>query len=467
MASKVDDIAVKLGESTISSLKDKVSVNYFPLKMNKDKKTEMYVKFAKVMVIAQGPYSDERAKTFETAKKVFKYTSSVISDEKFKEQYRTKCSPENAETFYDYFKDTARKALEEGNNLLIIDSTMSNIHQNRYYVALAYKMQYVLLIMPPVVMRSSNNSWPKGSLADSFRIEASTVIQPANMFQHLFCAWYLHDLDSHELRHVASLYIQDCMEGIPEFNNLMRRNCPSQDPDGEEVSLIDAVRHYYCLVDKRQDVAYCSVKVFGDAMRAMNEYFKKESVVNTYGKMSKLLIAGFVISPHMIAARVKLTHQQKDFWEMEDELDENFVERIDPKPLCPSKLLEESKGELPDIEVQLIASKSNQTLINTGQTVHEPLGSIPRFAKGRACHIVLGKTIGAPSYHVDYDVQFALNRENKAMKAKADLPLYNLERCVAKRIGKYWFIYLKEMLRVDAFFASCVKPFAYDDAIKC
>ncbi|CAL1292765.1 unnamed protein product [Larinioides sclopetarius] len=428
MASKVDDIAEKLGESKISYLKDKASVIYFPLKMNKDKKTEMYVKFAKIMVIAQGPYPDERARAFETAKKLFKYTSCVISDEKFKEQYKTKCSPESAETFYNYFKDTARKALEEGNNLLIIDSTMSNVHQNRFYVALAYKMQYVILIMPPVVMKTSNNVWPKGSLADSFRIEASTVIQPANMFQHLFCAWYLHDLDSHELRHVASLYIQDCMEGIPEFNNLMSKNCPSPDLKDEELSRIDVVRHYYCLVDKRQDVAYCAVKVFGSAMRAMNEYFKKEAVVNTYGRMSKLLIAGFVISPHMIAARVKLTHQQKDFWEMEDELDENFIERADFKLLCPSKLLKESKQELPDIEVQLIASKSNQTLINTGQEVHEPLANIPRFAKGRACHIVLGKTIDAPSYHVDYDVQFALNRENKAMKTKANLPLYNLER---------------------------------------
>ncbi|KAF8771455.1 hypothetical protein HNY73_018876 [Argiope bruennichi] len=433
--------------------------------MNKDKKTEMYVKFAKVMVIAQGPYSDERAYEFETVKKVFKYASCVITDETFRDRFNDLCSPENAEAFYDYFQETARRALEEGHNLLVIDSTMSNIHQNRYYVALAYKMQYVILVIPPIVMKTSNNTWPEGSLADSFRTEASTIIQPVNMFQHLFCAWYLHDFDSHELRHLASLYIQDCIEGIPEFNNIICRNIPNQDPDGEELSPIDAVRQYYDLIDKRQDLAYCAVKVFGNAMKAMNEYFKKEAVVNAYGKMSKLLIVGFVISKNMIAARVKLTHQQKDFWEMDDELDEDVTKSL--KLLCPSQLLEESKRELEDIEVQLISSKSNQTLINTGEVVHKPLENISHFAKGRACHIVLGKKNDAPSYNVDYAVQFALRREKNAMKEKADIQPYDLETCLVKKMGGYWFIYLKEMYRVDAIFASCVKPFAFDDAIKC
>ncbi|GBN79651.1 hypothetical protein AVEN_204394-1 [Araneus ventricosus] len=467
MASKIDAVTEKLEQSKISSGEDKAPVEYFPLKMVKDKKTEMYVKFAKVMVVVQGPCTDIRKENSEMIETTFKYTSCIVSDKKFSKDTRTSCSYENAEEFYEYFKGTARQALEEGNNLLVIDSTMSNIEQNKYYVALAYKMQYVVLVVPPVVMKTSRYFWPKGSLAASFRNEGKTVIQPTNMFQHLFCAWYLHDIDSHELRHDASLYIQDCLEEIPEFKKLMDKNCLKTGPDDEKLSLIDAVRQYYCLTDKRQDLAFCAVKILGNSMRLMNEYFKKQSVQDTYGKMSKLYIAGYIISPHMIAARVKLTHAQKDLWEIEEDIDESTLEDSEEKCIGPWKLLEDSKKELPDVKVQLISSKSNQTLINTGRTVHEPLESIHHFAKGRACHIVLGKAAGASPHHVDFGVQFALNRERRAVKAKATLPVYELERCVVKRNGKYWFIYLRENMCIDGLFASCVKPYPFDYSIVC
>ncbi|CAL1287365.1 unnamed protein product [Larinioides sclopetarius] len=469
MASNVDDVTAKLEHSKISSQEDKTLVEYFPLKMVVDKKTEMYVKFAKVMVIIQGAFTDMREENSEMIETTFKYTSCIISDKKFSKT-GTPCSYENAEEFYEYCKDTSREALEEGNNLLVIDPTMSNIEQDKYYIALAYKMQYVVLVVPPVVTKTPGNSgtrWPKGSLAFSFRNEGKTVIQPTNMFQHLFCAWYLHDVDSHELRHDASLYIQDCLEKIPEFKNLMDRNCLKIGPDGEKLSLIDAVRQYYCLTDKRQDIAFCAVKILAGSMKLMNEYFKKQSVQDTYGKISKLYIVGYIVSPYMIAARVKLTHAQKDLWEIQDDIDESVAEKSVEKLTGPWKLFEASKKELPNVEVQLISSKSNPTLINTGRTIYEPLESIHPFAKGRACHIVLGKAAGASPHHVDFGVQFALNRERNAARSKAQLPEYELDRCIVKRNGKYWFIYLRENMSIDGLFASCVKPYSFDSPYAC
>ncbi|GFS65013.1 uncharacterized protein NPIL_259911 [Nephila pilipes] len=463
-----DDASEQSYQSSAYSRDKNIPLNYFPLKMTNDKKTEMYVKFAKVMVISQGSYKG-RTEAIKSVENQFKYTSCILSDESFRKQSKISCCLENVEDFYDYLMHSSQKALEEGNNVLIIDSTMPSTKQNQYYAALAYKMQYVVLVLPPVVTNSVTH-WPKDSFANSF--QSVTVIQPTNMFQHLFSAWYLHDIDSHELRHEASLYIQDCMEVVPEFRDFMCKICTvgsklyfEEDSDEKEILPIDSIRKFYFLTNKRQDLAFCALKIFGNALRVMNEYFKKEIVQNNYGKMSKLLIAGFIISPYMIAARVKLTHHQRDLWEMEDEMDESRIHSLRSKPVGPLTLLYQTKEDLPGLDdVRLIASKSNQTLI-TGQTVGEPLNIIPKFGKGRACHIVLGKAPNAPPYQVDYGVQFALHRENMARKSNADIKVEELDRCVMKRIGKYWFIYLKEMLKVDAIFASCVKPYSFGDPI--
>lgn len=453
---------------SLSSRDRKLPLNYLPLKMTMDKKTEMYVKFAKVMVISQG---SQLTKHTEAVEKKFKYTSCLLSDENFKKQLHLSCTVDNAEKFYEYLKYSSKKALEEGNNLLVINSSVPNKEQNQYYAALAYKMQYVVLVVPPILTETT--SWPENTLADNFRIEESTIIQPTNMFQHLFSAWYLHDIDSYELRHEASLYIQDCMSEYPEFRDWMCKICTigsklesEDDSDENQILPIDEVRKYYFLTEKRQDLAFCALKIFGNAMRVMNEYFKKEIVQSNYGKMSKLLIAGFIVSPYMIAARVKLTYNQRDLCEIEDVIDESKIESLKDKLSGPSKLLCQAKEDLPGLDdVKLIASKSNQTLISTGQIVREPLENIPRFGRGRACHIVLGKAPYAPSYHVDHGVQFALHMENKAIKSNTAIKIEELDRCIIKRIGKYWYIYLREMLRVDAFFASCVKPDSFSDPI--
>ncbi|GIY94668.1 uncharacterized protein CEXT_169671 [Caerostris extrusa] len=350
---------------------------------------------------------------------------------------------------------------------------MSNVEQNQYYIALAYKMQYVILVVPPVAINVSNSMWPKHSFASSFGAQTATYIQPVNMFQHLFCAWYFHDCDSHQLRNEVSLYIQDCLDGIPGFYNIMHRNCRTLDDegqngkknlDGEEMQLIDDIKHYYNLNDKRQDLAYCAVKVIGSSMKAMNEYFKKDIVLSNYGKMSKLLIVGFIITPYILAARVKLTRTQVDLWEMEDLLDESTAK--EHNFIGPLSLLQESKQKLPDVEVQLISSKSNPTLINAAKSVEDPLKIISYFARGKACNIVIGKVKNAPTYQVDYGVQFALNMEAKTLNASASLDITELDNCIVKRIGKYWFVYLKEMLQIDGFFSSCVKPCPFDDPIK-
>ncbi|GIY55991.1 uncharacterized protein CDAR_516851 [Caerostris darwini] len=469
MASQVKQMSQK---SSFSSQNDKVLANYLPLQMLKEKKTEMYVKFAKLMVIAQGIHGED---TFDEVKTVFNYTSCVLSDKSFMKDCHKTCLPDTTEEFYRYLKYSSQKALEEGNNLLVIDSTMSNTEQNRFYIALAYKMQYVILVVPPIVIKE-HSQWPKYSFASSFFIKTSTVIQPTNMFQHLFCAWYLHDNDSYELRNEISLYLQDCLKGIPKFKNVIQRNCLVQDDENdsdckkdsssEEFSLIDAIKDYYNLNDKRQDIAFCAVKIFGNSMKIMNEYFKKESVQSNFGKISKLYITGFIVTPNILAARVHLTRKQVDLWEREEVYDEHTV--TDKSPIVgPFSLLQESKQDLPNVDnVRLIASKSNPTLINTGNAPSDPLKSIPHYARGRACHIVLGRVKNAPTYQIDFGVQFALNREDKMARNKEDFETVELERCVVKQIGKYWFIYLRENLSVDAFFSSCVKPYPFDDPIK-
>ncbi|KAF8785932.1 hypothetical protein HNY73_011419 [Argiope bruennichi] len=229
MASNMSDIRQKMVKSKISNAQDKAVVKYFPLKMVKDKKTE----------------------TFMT-----------------------------------------RQALEICNNLLLIDSTVPNSDLNKYYIAFASKMQYIVLVVPPVVMNTSDCSkvWPEDSLAASFRDEAEKVIQTTNMFQHLL---------------------------------------------------------------------------------------------------------GYIISPDMIAARVRLTHAQKDLWEREEEMDVTTFEISRIQPPGPWKLFEDSKIELPDIDLKSLSTKSQQSFYNAEQTIHESLQTIHHSAKGRACHIVLGKSSDA------------------------------------------------------------------------
>ncbi|KAG8201114.1 hypothetical protein JTE90_028782 [Oedothorax gibbosus] len=463
IASEVSKVAL----DDDKQLYDKPEQQYFPLKMVADRKTEMYVKFAKVMVIIQGPYTDLRSRVSPDALKSFPYASRVLSDDTYRKDRCTICKYEETEEFYEYFRQESRRSLENCDNLLLLDSTMSNKQQNSYYCAIALRMKYVVLVVPPIVTGLHKENWPSRSQAASFR-QSDTFIQAATQFQHLFCGWYLHDVDSDELRHLAALYLHDCIEGIPDFKDMFSKvpvpggKKVTKDMDDQEFASA-IVSRYFKLDEKRQDLAYCVTKHFNNALFSMNEYFKNEDVQKNYGKMSKLMISGFVVSPHMIAARVRLNFHQKSLWDMPDELDENVKSPI----CCVSELVDKMKDELPQVEINLVSSKANPTIVNS-HTCHDPTQNIHPTAKGRACHIVLGKAPGAPARNVDYDVQFALRRLRNSMKAEAQGSVANipLSRCVVRRLGKYWLIDLNEMLSVDGFFASCVKPYPYENAME-
>lgn len=202
--------------------------NEVSLPMLHNRKTEMYVKFAKVMVLFQGPYTESRTKEIEKVMSTFKYASEVISDKTYMKHQRTECSIERTEEFYAYFSGETKRALEEGNNLVVLDPTISNKIQDQYYLALAHRMQYVFLVYPPMVTQTGGyTNWPARSQALSFK-QAGTFIQGSNSFKHLFCGWFLHDVDSKELRHAGKLYVQDCLEGISEFRNIFSRVCPDE-----------------------------------------------------------------------------------------------------------------------------------------------------------------------------------------------------------------------------------------------
>ncbi|KAG8194246.1 hypothetical protein JTE90_024576 [Oedothorax gibbosus] len=461
-----ESIVSEVSNLALGDDKNSKPEHYFPLQMVTDKKTEMYVKFAKVMVIIQGPYTHLRSLASPDVSKAFPYASRVLSDDTYRKDRKTICKYEETEEFYEYFKRESRRALENCDNLLLLDSTMSNKQQNSYYCAIALRMKYVVLVVPPIVTGLHKENWPSRSQAASFR-KSDTFIQAATQFQHLFCGWYLHDVDCDELRHIATLYLQDCIEDIPDFKDMFSKvNVPggkvTKDMDDREFASAIASR-YFKLDEKRQDLAYCVTKHFNNQLFSMNEYFKNEHVQKNYGKMSKLIISGFVVSPHMIAARVKLNFHQKNLWDMPDELDENGKFPL----CCVSELVDKMKDELPQVDINLVSSKNNPTIVNS-HTCHDPTQNILPHVKGRACHIVLGKAPGAPARNVDYDVQFALRRLRNSMKPEAQGSVANipLSRCVVRRLGKYWLIDLNEMLSVDGFFASCIKPYPYENAME-
>lgn len=475
MASNYSDDEVSIA-SEVSSIdiaddrkSDKKTEPYFPLKMLKDRKTEMYIKFAKVMVLLQGPYTAGRSLVAREVTKVFKYSSRVLSDDTYRKDRRTICKHEETEEFYDYFRKESRRAFEDCNNLLIIDSTMSNKVQNAYYCALALAMKYVVLVVPPLVTGDQKDPWPDTSQAASFRF-AKAHIPAASQFQHMFCGWFLHDIDSVELRHIAALYLQDCIEDIHDFKDMFSKvNIPgckvTTATDDREFSSAITNRYFKLEQDRQdQDLAYAVTKVFNNQLFSMNNYFNNEDVQANYGKMSKLTVSGFVVSPHMIAARVKLNFNQKKLWDMQDDLDENSKFPL----FCASEIIDTIKSELPSVEIKRASSKSNPTIVPS-HTCHDPTQNIHPTTRGRACHIVLGKAPNAPPRNVDYDVQFALRRLRNSLKseaAKDGVPVFELDRCVVRRLGKYWLIDLNQVVSVDGFFASCVKPYPYEEAME-
>ncbi|XP_071037971.1 2',3'-cyclic-nucleotide 3'-phosphodiesterase-like [Parasteatoda tepidariorum] len=454
MAKKLDRKVSKLS----------LDADYF-LHMLRDRKTEMYVKFAKVMVICQGPYTEDRLKMATEVEKIFKSSSRVLSDNTYRSEFKTTCSPDGTEEFFTYLKQEVKIALESGYNLIYIDTTLSNFWQNQYYIAAAKKMQYTVLVLPPVVTKKPNvMSWPKGSQADSFHKILKARIQAPNMFQHLFCGWFLHDIDSEELRNECALYANDLIENIPDFREWFSKG--NKEEDVTFTRYFDLIKED---VEKkklvmREDLAFCPVKVFENDF-SMQEYFDKPIVREHYGRMSKLHIVGFVISPHMVAARVKLTHKQKELWEMDDKASENQEKLF--KLQFPTKLYE-SLSELPplDPEVKRICSKSNNTIVKA-DSVFDPTDLIPPFAKGRSAHIVLGTSLKASHADIDYGVAFALNREFSASKQEdLEIEVVDIGRSQVKRIGKYWIVYLKDTLYVNGFFASCLKPEEFDTPVQ-
>lgn len=439
MASKMDSkVRSQFGKMKLSDGKKSADFDHYPLRMTADKKTEMYVKFAKVLLIFQGPGTENRRLAVNELNSKFRCAGRVVSDGSFERETASRFADYKVDDFYRYFRSRVKKSMEEGCNLIVIDQSMANMRQMKYYCYLAQKMQYLILPYPPLVDNDRPEREAVMNQAVKFKLFSERPISQPNYFKHLFCGWFLHDVDSTELRGEASLYVQDCYDNIVDFREMLSNICKSCD-----------FQSYYNMVDKRQDLAFCAVKILQNPLDTRN-YMSDEAFVKSYGKMSKLLIVGFIISPHMIAARVKLTHEQKKLWEMADDLDEKNQPTV-----YPTKLLESTKVDMPDEEVTLIASKSNRTIIS-GEPILEPTKVIHHQAKGRSCHILLGKVDGAPPRNVNYDAAFAVFRErNVTEKYSDELRSYDLDRCLARRIGKYWIIYLKETLIVNGLFASC------------
>lgn len=437
MASGVRSDFRRLKIKDESSKRDSGKVDYYPMRMLLDHKTEMYVKFAKVIIIFQGPVTDKRRKAVEDLTSKFKYAGRLVSDETYKKESLCELSERKVEDFYRYFRSRVKKSLEEGYNLITIDQSMTNLHQLKYFYFLAQKMQYVILPFPPLVDYGDVDVRP--TQAQKFTKFSERRVDQPNYFNHLFFGWFLHDIDSSELRGESCLYLQDCFDNIPDFRDMFSTLCMCKD-----------FKSFYNMVDQRQDLAFCAVKIIHSLMDA-NMYMSDDAFKKFYGSMSKLCIVGFIISPDMVAARVKLTYEQKKVWAMPDFLDDGKFQ----VKFYPTELLRETKIDIPDESVTLIASKSNRTIVS-GEPIHEPTEAIHPKAKGLSCHILLGKADTAPKLNVDYDVPFAVFRERNAMQShSSEVRPYDLDRCLVRRIGKYWFIYLKETLIVNGFFTSC------------
>lgn len=411
------------------------SLSLMPLHMPMidDRRTEMYVKFAKVMLIFQGPVTDSRVNLVAKLADTYKHSCRIISDKTYVKETNSSFSPERTEDFHRYFKGRAKKSCEEGYNLIVIDQSMSNSNQVRYYCFLAQTFQYVMIPVPYFVTEEKLHGKTIRTQASSYQAH----MECPNLFKHLFCGWFLHDVDSAELREEASLYARDCFD-IPEFDEMFSKTCKPHD-----------FKSHYNMENTRQDLASCIVKILRNHIDA-KEYMSTEDFQRFFGGMSKLYVVGFIISPHMIAARVKLTFDQKKLWKMPDDLNEN----VQPD-LYPSELLKGAKVIMPSESVSLLSSKSNRTLIS-GKINHEPTDVIPSNSRGRSCHILLGKVKDAPKRNVDYDVPFAISREkNVVAKYADDVMPYDLSRSLVRRIGKYWIIYLKETIIVNGLFATC------------
>lgn len=422
--------------------------SFYPLRMVEDHRTEQYVKCAKVMVIFQGPVTEERSKAVSQLSQSFKNSGRLFSDNTFKAETSKSCYEKCIEEFHSYFKSRVKKACDELMNIIVIDQSISNVIQMQYYCSLAQTRQYVLLPYPPLVESSDEGPKKTGNFSQSRGGELKNVagnfskfserrVSYPNYFKHLFCGWFLHDVDSHELRVEASLYIQDCFDDIREFNELFSSVWKGKD-----------FREFYNLLDRYQDLAYCVVKIFQNPLDIVT-YMSKEHFKKHYGKMSKLYVVGFIISPHIIAARVKLTYDQKSLWEMPDDLEA----KDDPK-VYASELVKQAK--IPNKEeIDYRGVKSNRTII-AGKPIHDPEKEIHPRALGRSCHIVLGHAKNAQPLNLNYDVQCAVLREKIAVqKYTDDVRPYDLQRSMLRRIGKYWFIYLKETVVVEGFFSTC------------
>lgn len=442
MASRVSTFR----RDSLGSEKTYESKNVYALRMNSDRRTEMYVKFAKVMIIFQGPVTDKRSQAVSTLASKFKHSIRIISDETYKSETHKHFEPESTEEFYEYFRSRAKKACEDGYNLIVIDPSMSNADEIKYYFFLAQTFQYVVLPVPCLVTGKSNCDEESSGRKQRKRIDCQAKsfanmrhpIEHHNLFKHLYCGWFLHDIDSRELREEASLYIQDCFE-IKDFEEMMCRTCNR-----------NQFKSHYKLDNIKQDLASCIVKIFSSPSDMML-YMSQKSFQNHYGVMSKLYIVGFIVSPHIIAARVKLTHEQKSLWDLPDDLDEQKKE----PSVYPSELLKSSKVVLQNEEVTLLASKCNRTIVS-GNCNEKPTETIPSNSRGRSCHIVLGTVKNAPARNINYDIPFAVYRENCVVQKYPDeVRPYELPRSLLRRIGKYWFIYLKESIVVNGFFATC------------
>ncbi|CAH1249594.1 CNP [Branchiostoma lanceolatum] len=457
-----------------------------------DPKTMEYVEGSRTMFIMRGlpgcgksslakQIADAYGNTVVCSADSFRYVNGVyVFDRNKLQESHEKC------------RELARLSADSSINVLIVDNTNIRVWEFKYYLEIARRRQYTVVLVEP----RTPWKWDVRELGkkNSHDVPERKIREMAGRYEiavPLYFGWFLNGDDSARVLTVGEQVLKQLGE-VREFAEEFK--CYSESGTG----YLDLTKYFTreAFTGNKNSIHCTAMFTKYGKVPGSEAYTTSEMVVNSCGQVFRIEIVGFLITPRTFGARVRLTEYQKKLWGQDDYETVNHGTPV--RGVRSRNISGESEGwdgGLPSspslsnrfaglgIEEEIFDEGAADNLANSA-TEHESEETerdykfCPTWGFGRRAHITLGCAPGIPPVQTGLDLIEVVSTEAMTSdlsgmestheSAASDLESVTSELSLISDPGTFsikkgearcygdgrWVVYLDKSIHVDAMFSG-------------
>lgn len=395
-----------------------------------DEETSQYFKKSKIMIIMRGlPGSGKSYLANKIKEKYGKWCFVCSADQFFERNGVYNFDPSKLKAAHHSCKQKSIQAFKNGKRIIVIDNCNVCIWEFRDYLSLADENGYVQLIIEP----KTPWKFTPGKLVSKNKhgLKYDMLERRLNQWEYmypLYFGWFINEEDAFFLKQTAiSCFIQ-CLN-ISQFS--MKFGDLMQNPRKDFL-------HYYGL-NKFPVFLHCTSKYCGknNAIEA-KRYLDEVAVQNEYGKVSKLNVIGFIISPQSFGAWIDLNDSQLQLW------NPGILKKYNTPSKNRSGLYQSNSIENCFVNDLISAFSSLDIKGVNDETVQ------------CTAHITLGNKKGIQPKQTGIDLSLALEISANSQFNQKYIPAYKIKDGWIKQYDENWIVTLEKIYQVNGLFASCL-----------